>query len=396
MREIDYDYIADNISNISRIIVRVYENKELKSFFNTSSFPVDPATPYIEELLQIKKNVGYYITPFYQYYGVVNYQTHTLIIGPSFQLSPPYAQIRDYMFLLGIKENYKHYYRELINSITPMPLELFLHFLCMINYYISDEKLSVADILLYDCSSQIHVQELDAQLEAQGNESADYPSSFVHDTYGFEEQMLGCISSGDLDGLDKLFASTSPGQAGKMAGNYLRQLKNIFIATATLVARAAIKGGMPPDEALSLSDRYIQHSEKYMEVEQIINLQHHMVLDYATQVHELTKGTSYNQFMRTIATYVHDHLSEDISVDQMAKDLFMSRSHLSTKFKQESGMTLSAYIQHQKIKKAKEYLKNSGRSILEISTFLGFSSQGYFQNVFKKLVGMTPKEYREQ
>lgn len=179
-----------------------------------------------------------------------------------------------------------------------------------------------------------------------------------------------------------------------MAGNYLRQIKNLFTATATLVARAAIEGGMPPEEALSLSDRYIQHSEKYSEAEQIMNLQYHMVLDYTTQVHELIMGFSYNQFMRTISTYIHDHLTDDISINQMAKDLYMSRSHLSTKFKQESGMTLSTYIQQQKIKKAKEYLKNSNRTILEISTFLGFSSQGYFQNVFKKIVGMTPKEYR--
>lgn len=59
-------------------------------------------------------------------------------------------------------------------------------------------------------------------------------------------------------------------------------------------------------------------------------------------------------------------------------------------------MTLSQYIQEQKIEKAKSLLKTTDRSILEIATYLGFSSQGYFQNVFKKLTGMTPKEYRNQ
>ncbi len=396
MREIDYEYIAENISNISRIAVRVYQKKKLLHFFNTSSFPVDPGAPYIAELLQIEKNVSYYITPFYQYYGVINYTEYTLIIGPSYQLPPTHAQIRDYMFLLGIEENYKHYYKELLSSITPMPLELFLHLLCMVTYFISDEKMKVSEFLLYDCSSSIQAQEI-FSLEAGGSiKASDFPPAAVHDTYGYEKEMLAYISSGDIEGLNKLFSNTSPGQSGKLAGNYLRQLKNLFITATTLVSRAAIQGGMPPEESLSLSDRYIQHSEKYNNPEQIVNLQHHMVLDYATQVHDLTKGKSYNQFMRTITSYVHDHLTEDISVDQMAKDLYLSQSHLSTKFKQESGMTLSAFIQQQKIKKSKEYLRNTDRSILEISTFLGFSSQGYFQNVFKKLVGMTPKEYREQ
>ncbi len=396
MREIDYEYIAENISNISRIVVRVYENKELKAFYNTSSFPVDPGAPYINELLQINKSIGYYITSFYQYYGVINYMNHMLIIGPSYQLPPTHSQIREYMFLLGIKENYKHYYRELLSSITPMPLELFLHLLCMVNYYISDEKLSVAQILLYDCSSKIPVQELSALHESQMSESIDYPLSFTHDTYGFEKQMLGYISSGNVDALNQLFASTSAGQSGKMASTYLRQSKNLFVASTTLVSRAAIEGGMSPEEALSLSDRYIQHSEKHNEPEQILNLQYHMILDYATQVHELIKGNTNTHFIRKISTYVHDHITEDISVDQMAKDLYLSRSHLSMKFKEESGTTLSIFIQQQKIKKAKHFLKNSDRSILEISTFLGFSSQGYFQNVFKKTVGMTPKKYREQ
>jgi len=396
MQEIDYEYIAENISNVSRIIVRVYENKALKDFYNTSSFPVDPGAPYIDDLLEISQNVGYFITPYFQYYGVINHMNQTLIIGPSYQLSATHSQIRDYMFLLGIKENYKNYYTELLSSITPMPLELFLHLLCMVNYYINNEKLSVSQILLFDRSSKIHAQELIALEKSQTQDSINYPPSFVHGTYGFEQKMLEYISSGNIDALNKLFTSASAGQSGKMADTYLRQLKNLLITTTTLVSRAAIAGGMPPEESLSLSDRYIQHGEKYNEPEQIINLQLHMILDYATQVHELTKGNTYNQFMRKISTYVHSHLTEEISVEQMAKDLLMSRNYLSAKFKQESGMTLSAFIQQQKIEKAKKYLKNSDRSIFEISTFLGFSSQGYFQNVFKKNVGMTPKKYREQ
>ena len=110
----------------------------------------------------------------------------------------------------------------------------------------------------------------------------------------------------------------------------------------------------------------------------------------------IKKGDRYDKFMRSVTGYIREHLTEEFSVDQMAQDLFLSRSYLSTKFKKETGMTLSQYIQEQKIEKAKSLLKTTDRSILEIATYLGFSSQGYFQNVFKKLTGMTPKEYRNQ
>ena len=127
-----------------------------------------------------------------------------------------------------------------------------------------------------------------------------------------------------------------------------------------------------------------------------MNLQYHMVIDYTTLVNEIKKGDRYDKFMRSVTGYIRGHLTEEFSVDQMAQDLFLSRSYLSTKFKKETGMTLSQYIQEQKIEKAKSLLKTTDRSILEIATYLGFSSQGYFQNVFKKLTGMTPKEYRNQ
>ena len=111
---------------------------------------------------------------------------------------------------------------------------------------------------------------------------------------------------------------------------------------------------------------------------------------------EITYGKRYYKFVRSITSYVREHLTEEINIDNMADELFISRSYLSSKFKKETGITLSQYIQEQRIKKAQELLKGSNKSILEISTILGFSSQGYFQNVFKKIVGMTPREYRMQ
>lgn len=181
-----------------------------------------------------------------------------------------------------------------------------------------------------------------------------------------------------------------------MADSYLRQLKNIFISSVTLVSRAAIEGGLPEQDAFALSDRYVQHCEKYNDAGQILNLQYHMVLDYASLVREITNGTNSSAFLRPIITYVQEHITETITVDALAKVLCLSPNYLSSKFRQESGITFSQFVTQQKIKKAKEYLKYTNRSILEISTFLGFSSQGYFQNVFKKVTGMTPREFRKK
>ena len=109
-----------------------------------------------------------------------------------------------------------------------------------------------------------------------------------------------------------------------------------------------------------------------------------MVLDYASLVHSITSGSSASPLVRTVSAYVQEHLTENITADGLAQSLYLSPNHLSSRFHRESGMTLRTFINQQRISKAKNYLKNTARSILDISTFLGFSPQAYFQNVFKK------------
>ena len=107
-------------------------------------------------------------------------------------------------------------------------------------------------------------------------------------------------------------------------------------------------------------------------------------------------GAEYNYFLRTITSYIREHLDERLTVDQIAEAMHMNRSYLSTKFKKETGRSLSSYVIDTKLKKSMEYLRNTDKPIIEIVNLLGFSSQGYFQNVFKRHIGITPGQYRER
>ena len=72
-----------------------------------------------------------------------------------------------------------------------------------------------------------------------------------------------------------------------MAQDQLRQRKNLFIVTATLVSRAAIQGGMQVEDAFSLSDSYIRQCERMASPDRIANLQYRMLLDYTERVERL-------------------------------------------------------------------------------------------------------------
>ncbi len=73
----------------------------------------------------------------------------------------------------------------------------------------------------------------------------------------------------------------------------------------------------------------------------------------------------------------------------------MSRSRLSTRFKDETGKNLSDFIAEKRIEEAKRLLEFTDKPIVAISAYLGFSSQSHFSKVFRKLSKMTPASYRE-
>ncbi len=168
-----------------------------------------------------------------------------------------------------------------------------------------------------------------------------------------------------------------------------------FIVTATLVSRAAIRGGMDVEDALSLSDAYIQKSELVYRVDSITNLQYHMVLDYTERVEKLKLGKSPSKLVTDISNYVQHHLSEPVDIESLAKAMYFSRTRLSVKFKEEIGLTLTDYILKEKTEEAKRLLRYTNKPIPSISAYLGFSSQSHFSRVFKKYSGKTPNEYRE-
>ena len=97
-----------------------------------------------------------------------------------------------------------------------------------------------------------------------------------------------------------------------------------------------------------------------------------------------------------VTAYIRRHLSEPITTEQIAAALFLSRSRLSVKFKQETGQNLIDFILKEKTDEAKRLLRYTDKPAAAISAYLGFSSQSHFSRVFKKYAGCQPNEYRKR
>lgn len=97
---------------------------------------------------------------------------------------------------------------------------------------------------------------------------------------------------------------------------------------------------------------------------------------------------------RLCAQYVSQNIFTAIRAERMAEELGYTRAYLCTRFKQETGISLTRYVQREKVAEARRLLRFTDQSLGEIAALLGFSSQSHFQTVFKQVTGDTPMAYR--
>lgn len=166
-----------------------------------------------------------------------------------------------------------------------MPLTSIMQILCTINYILNDEKLSLKDIIIYEEKQQEYEKIIEN--ERINNNLINLQEETIHNTINLENIILTMVKNGDTNGLKNWINKAPAIRGGILANEQIRQLKNTFIVTITLVARAAIKGGLNVEESLALSDSYIQKCEVLNSIENITNLQYHMLMDYTARVEKL-------------------------------------------------------------------------------------------------------------
>lgn len=347
----------------------------------------------------ITANVGYFVTKHFNYYGIVNSGDVKIVIGPTRQTENSTQELRELAFRADVPQEDAEDFIAAMKGIVRMPLDSLLQMLCTLNYILNGEKLELKDITI--CESE--QDSMKSLMEQQHSRTAfsqaavsEQRGQNAHATYALEQQIIKMVRGGEVAALKEWTASAPAVHSGILAAEQLRQAKNTFVVLATLVSHAAIHGGMDEDEAFALSDEFIQRCERFNSLQQITNLQYNIVLEFAERVERIRLGGQPTTLTIAVTNYIRKHLSERISVENLAKELFMSRPYLSSKFREETGETLTDFILKEKTEEAKRLLRYSDKSATAIGAYLGFSSQSHFTRVFRKYSGKTPAEYRDK
>lgn len=304
------------------------------------------------------------------------------IIGPALFDDVSHHTIYDGLRRMKISPALQHEFVTILDKLPVIPVTRMFEYALMLHYTLTEEKISSSELQMLSPTAQV---------------KASVTPQKRHGTWAAEQALLKLVEEGNLEHRKLRSQFSSTGNVGKMSQNDpLRQVKNQIIVYTALCTRAAIRGGLPPETAYSLSDQYIQMAESCSNVSELAEVNHTMQDDFIRRVHRAKNANGISKQIQICQNYIQMHLSERITVETLAQFVGYSETYLSKKFKQETGKNILDYINECRIESAKQMLVSCELSIQEISAQLGFGTQSYFGAQFKKATGISPSEYRNR
>lgn len=220
-------------------------------------------------------------------------------------------------------------------------------------------------------------------------------AGLLHNTSLWVDGIFEAIVSGDEAKLRSCMEQEIQlnGEAGRLARDQLRNLKNLMICSvANVVFRMIREGFLDSEIAYSISDASIQMVEDTRREEEIFEVAAAFCLTLCRYVKK--KNSEYHPLVRQAKEYVFKHFHEKILVDKMAESLGTSATYLGKIFRESEGITLHAFILQEKMERARNLLRYSDYEIRIIGQYLGFSTQSHFGKKFRDYTGYTPAKYR--
>lgn len=219
--------------------------------------------------------------------------------------------------------------------------------------------------------------------------------SVVNQRYELENQFMEAITQGKTTQALDLFReilSLLPGLRF-----ISRDLKDQIAGAAimrTLVRRAAVQGGLTPVQIDAVSQEYAQQMHRALDDTTINDL---MELHIAAVCQAIRAGRKdqYSVYVKRAVQYIETHLSQPISVDTLCHLSGISRKYFVQLFGKETGKTVKQYLAQARCESAAELLRNSQLPVHEISSYVGYEDSNYFTKVFKRVMGVSPQEYRK-
>lgn len=230
--------------------------------------------------------------------------------------------------------------------------------------------------------------------DIQTPEEALLSMQLLEKRYDLEHKLSQAVAAGQTHKAELYFSQLAGQQFERRNSNPLRDTKNIGFVLNTILRTAADRAHVHPIHIDEISSRYARKLELITSEAAGNALMKEMVRKYCLLVknHSL-KG--YSLLVRKVITRTNADLTADLTLKAQAAALNVNASYLSSLFKKETGTTLTEYVNRKRIEHAILLLNTTDMQIQMIAQYCGINDINYFTKTFKKVIGKTPKEYRE-
>lgn len=333
-------------------------------------------------------DLWYSFTPEYLYFGGIRLpqdsRDRMLLIGPTLLFECSHRQAEALCSRLGRRHRDLPAIQNYFTQTCPHEVESLLANLRLLCRLLDLPSAEEIPLLPFDWKIPYPVSLPDTP-ESDGNEEM---------VKNLEETLISCVSSGNLNILNRLISENLLHTSTTLSLN-TTSMRGYILGANMLASRTAIDAGVSYELGNVLSGQYIEQILKARDASELSHLFFRLFQDYTAQVARAHTLPSDSPIVRQVQQYTIAHPDEKITPHLLAEHFHISCSYLCSHFKQETGMTISSFVQKEKIREAKRLLAGSQYAVAEISASLGFSSESYFCAVFKKETGMTPVSYRQ-
>lgn len=312
-----------------------------------------------------------------------------LILGPVATYQHDLDNVNLYTFS-SFNADYKDMFSDILASAPIGSPASFIHSFSLAIQLYDGRLINLEELLLVNKTEQI--LKLDSTLTHYVFTSQEEKA--FHTPQSYEEGIIKAIEEGNMEALKRRERETATGRLGILSFDSLRQAKYIFVTSAAIFARAAMRGGLDYEMACSIADIYCQQMDRLTNSADIYVLIHKMSGYFCERVAEMSLKVRYSSTVQTCCNYIAKNLHESISLGNLADISKMSARRLSQRFQKETGYSIVDYIHKAKMQEAEYLLRHTTHTISEISNYLHYSSQSYFSNIFKEIYNVSPQKYR--
>ncbi len=207
-----------------------------------------------------------------------------------------------------------------------------------------------------------------------------------------EKLLQNYIAQGDKAAAQKVLNEIL-GHIFFSSGGDFSVIKARIIELVVILSRAAIQGGADIAEVFGLNYNCINDVQEMTSLDELNQWLTTVLNRFTNSVFDFS-NVKHSDMIKRIMDYIRKNYMNKISLNELAGIMHISVSYLSKIFKEETGMSISGFINSVRVDSAKQFLLDDRVSLIEAAYLSGFEDQSYFTKVFKKLTGQTPGIYR--